>query len=165
MLLSLVDLSMPAFAAQQSGAEAKRVCHQPTHSASLVQSQLHIKHQQLVAGNRLRTSGNLMELQHCPSLISLDLSSNSLEEEEALEPLFSLQLALLKLTGNPLVSSMRWVKAMRCCGSAVVRLLLGCDRWQDASASRPGSMHVLKLTGSSLVSSMLWVGAQNGAIL
>lgn len=48
-----------------------------------------------------------MELQHCPSLISLDLGSNALEEEEALEPLFSLQLALLKLTGNPVVSSMR----------------------------------------------------------
>ena len=66
-----------------------------------------ILHQQLAAGNKLRTSGDLMELQHCPSLISLDLSSNALEEEVALEPLFNLQLALLRLTGNPVVSSMR----------------------------------------------------------
>ena len=72
-----------------------------------VQDQLHIQHQQLAAGNKLRTSCDLMELQHCASLISLDLSSNSLGEEEALEPLFKLQLALLKLTGNPVVSSMR----------------------------------------------------------
>ena len=61
----------------------------------------------LCAGNKLESVQDVQQLQHCTSLITLDLSKNRLDDEEAVHLIASLPVALLKLNGNPVVSQMR----------------------------------------------------------
>ncbi len=61
----------------------------------------------VVAGNKLESLGDIQHLQHCQSLVTLDLSSNRLSDEEAVHLIMTLPLSLLKLNGNPVVSHMR----------------------------------------------------------
>ncbi|DBA70627.1 TPA: hypothetical protein ACH3X2_012011 [Trebouxia sp. C0005] len=60
-----------------------------------------------LAGNKLESLGDTQQLQHCQSLVTLDLSSNRLNDEEAVHLIMTLPLSLLKLNGNPVVSHMR----------------------------------------------------------
>lgn len=59
----------------------------------------------LAAGNRLAAADGIRELSVCAELVSLDLSANRLSGGDALALVTALPLALLKLQGNPLVSS------------------------------------------------------------
>ena len=61
----------------------------------------------LRAGNKLEHLDDIRQLQCCQSLVTLDLSSNKISNEEAVRLVISLPLSLLKLNGNPVVSSMR----------------------------------------------------------
>jgi hypothetical protein len=61
-----------------------------------------------LGGNRLASADDVAHLAECSStLVSLDLCSNQLEGEGALQLLERLPLLLLRLQGNPLVSSTR----------------------------------------------------------
>ncbi|KAK9813292.1 hypothetical protein WJX72_011941 [[Myrmecia] bisecta] len=60
-----------------------------------------------VSGNKLRTAGDIEHLRELPNLASLDLGKNRIDDESALEVVISLPLALLRMTGNPIVSSFR----------------------------------------------------------
>jgi len=59
------------------------------------------------AGNKLESVNDIEQLQQCHSLVTLDLSSNRINDEEAVRLLTTLPLSLLKLNGNPVVSHMR----------------------------------------------------------
>ncbi len=61
----------------------------------------------VVSGNKLESLGDIQQLQHCQSLVTLDLSSNRLSQEEAVHLVMTLPLSLLKLNGNSVVSHMR----------------------------------------------------------
>ena len=61
----------------------------------------------VLAGNKLESLGDIQQLQHCQSLVTLDLSSNRLSQEEAVHMVMTLPLSLLKLNGNSVVSHMR----------------------------------------------------------
>ena len=58
-------------------------------------------------GNKLASLEDIQHLQRCQALVTLDLSSNKLCEEEAVQLIMSLPLSLLKLNGNPVVSYMQ----------------------------------------------------------
>lgn len=58
-------------------------------------------------GNKLEHLDHIRQLQQCQSLVTLDLSSNKIRDDDAVELVMSLPLSLLKLNGNPVVSSMR----------------------------------------------------------
>ena len=60
-----------------------------------------------LAGNKLESLGDIQQLRHCQSLVTLDLSSNRLNDKEAVHLIMTLPLSLLKLNGNPVVSHMR----------------------------------------------------------
>lgn len=60
-----------------------------------------------LSGNKLESAEDVQQLQHCTSLITLDLSQNRLDAEDAVHLVTKLPLALLKLNGNPIVSHMR----------------------------------------------------------
>lgn len=66
-----------------------------------------------LSGNKLHTAEDIAELQQCSSLTSLDLSSNKLANPAALDVLLPMPLALLRLTGNPLVGSTRYAGSQR----------------------------------------------------
>lgn len=58
-------------------------------------------------GNKLERLDDIAQLEQCRSLITLDLSNNRISQENAVQLVTSLRLSLLKLNGNPVVSSMR----------------------------------------------------------
>ena len=60
------------------------------------------------AGNKLEGLDDIQQLQQCSSLITLDLSSNKVDAEDAVYLVTRLPLSLLKLNGNPVVSHMRY---------------------------------------------------------
>ena len=59
------------------------------------------------AGNKLESAADIEQLQHNSSLVTLDLSSNRINDEQAVHGLTALSLSLLKLSGNPAISHMR----------------------------------------------------------
>ena len=58
-------------------------------------------------GNKLEQSEDIVHLEHCPSLVTLNLSSNRISDEGAVRLVMKLPLSLLKLNGNPVVTAMR----------------------------------------------------------
>lgn len=61
-----------------------------------------------IASNKLATAESIAHLAECPSLTSLDLAKNQLEEEGVITVLKGLSgLSLLRLLGNPVVSQVK----------------------------------------------------------
>ena len=61
-----------------------------------------------LSGNKIRSRANVENLAACPSLTSLDLATNRIDDVEAVEVLKPLSnLSLLRLVGNPVVSSIK----------------------------------------------------------
>jgi hypothetical protein len=59
-----------------------------------------------LANNQLSSAADIAHLSDCTSIISLDLANNKLSGEDLVEIIVSLQqLMLLRLQGNPVVSS------------------------------------------------------------
>jgi Ran GTPase-activating protein (RanGAP) involved in mRNA processing and transport len=67
-----------------------------------------------IAANKLASAASIAHLTECPSLTSVDLGKNRLEEEGAVAVLQALSgLSLLRLQGNPVVSRVKhYRKAM-----------------------------------------------------
>lgn len=59
------------------------------------------------ANNKCRSAADIAHLQDCPSITSLDLSGNKIDDPEALEVLAGRPLSLLRFSGNPVVSAVR----------------------------------------------------------
>ena len=59
-------------------------------------------------GNKLERLEDILHLETCRSLVTLDLSSNRMRDKDAVRLVINLPLSLLKLNGNPVVSSMRY---------------------------------------------------------
>ncbi|BBN08026.1 dynein axonemal assembly factor 1 [Marchantia polymorpha subsp. ruderalis] len=60
-----------------------------------------------LSGNRIQSAADVYHLTECQSLLSLDLSKNRIDEEMALEVVRTLNLRLLRMVGNPVVSTTR----------------------------------------------------------
>ncbi|GAQ91751.1 hypothetical protein KFL_008450040 [Klebsormidium nitens] len=58
-----------------------------------------------ITGNKIASEGDVRHLKECPSLRSLDLSGNKIADETALDVIKTLPLTLLRLVGNPVVST------------------------------------------------------------
>lgn len=61
-------------------------------------------------GNKLEHLEDILHLETCRSLVTLDLSSNRMRDEDAVRLVMNLPLSLLKMNGNPVVSSMRYAQ-------------------------------------------------------
>lgn len=58
-----------------------------------------------LSGNRMKTLDDVSHLTECTSLISLDLASCRLEDNAVVDMLMQMPLNLLRLQGNPVVST------------------------------------------------------------
>lgn len=57
------------------------------------------------SNNKLSATAGLIELLDCPDLETLDLAGNKIQDDDAWEVLHKLSISLLRLVGNPIVSS------------------------------------------------------------
>ena len=58
-------------------------------------------------GNKLEQLEDILHLEWCQSLVTLDLSSNRISNKNAVQLIMKLPLSLLKLSGNPVITAMR----------------------------------------------------------
>ncbi|XP_024518978.1 leucine-rich repeat-containing protein ODA7 [Selaginella moellendorffii] len=65
-----------------------------------------------LSGNMLCLEEDVAHLTKCKSLQSLDISRNKLDNEESLQIIQSLRLTLLKMSGNPIVSTIPYYRKL-----------------------------------------------------
>ncbi|KAH7289559.1 hypothetical protein KP509_30G008800 [Ceratopteris richardii] len=63
-----------------------------------------------VSGNYIRTEDDVSHLLECKNLLSLDISNNKIDDEDALKIIKKLSLSLLRMNGNPVVSKTRYYR-------------------------------------------------------
>lgn len=78
-------------------------------------------------GNKLEQLGDVLHLEQCRTLVTLDLSSNRISSEDAVQLVMKLPLSLLKLNGNPVVTVMRYVHFARKQRTQKKSMLLGVN--------------------------------------
>jgi len=87
------------------------------------------------SGNKLAAAADLTDLAGCPRLETLDLGGNRIDDPAALDLLLALPVSLLRLVGNPVVSSTRCASlAPRACTQ-----LQPCARARAHPGTSPGT--------------------------
>lgn len=113
--------------------------------------------QSLNAGyNKVSSAEDLAPLQHCMQLKTLDLEKNRIACPEALNTIMTLPLALLRLVGNPVVSSTKCDApgTLRCPTQQEHALAYSCLCWNLCSQQEVGRPLQHLLSNCSLSQSL-----------